>query len=71
MLKTIAWISLGAAVCWVPLSAHAQMGYGVKPGAPSTATFDRSWDRANGMFVLGKGFPPRGVRRIIGANGGA
>ena len=47
MLKTIAWISLVAAVCWVPLSAHAQTGYGVKPGAPSTSTFDRSWNRAN------------------------
>ena len=47
MLKTIAWISLGAALCWVPLSAHAQTGYGVKPGAPSTSTFDRSWNRAN------------------------
>ena len=47
MPKTIAWISLGAALCWVPLSAHAQTGYGVKPGRPSTSTFDRSWNRAN------------------------
>ena len=47
MLNTIAWISLGAALCLVPLSAHAQTGYGVKPGAPSTSTFDRSWNRAN------------------------
>ncbi len=47
MLKTIAWISLVATVYGVPLSAHAQTGYGVKPGAPSTSTFDRSWNRAN------------------------
>ena len=47
MLKTIAWISLGAALCLVPLSALAQTGYGVKPGAPSTSSFDRHWNRAN------------------------
>ena len=47
MLNTIAGISLGAVLCLVPLSAHAQTGYGVKPGAPSTSTFDRSWNRAN------------------------
>ena len=46
MLKTIAWISLGAAL-GLPISAVAQTGYGAKPGAPSTSTFDRSWNRAN------------------------
>jgi hypothetical protein len=47
MLKTIAWISLAAALCLPPISAVAQTGYGVTPGAPSTSTFDRSWNRAN------------------------
>jgi hypothetical protein len=47
MLKTIAWISLGCALCLLPISASAQTGYGVTPGAPSTSTFDRSWNRAN------------------------
>jgi hypothetical protein len=47
MLKTIAWISLGAALCSSPSAAIAQTGYGVTPGAPSTSTFDRSWNRAN------------------------
>jgi len=47
MLKTIAWTSLAAALCGAPISANAQTGYGVKPGAPSTSTFDRSWNRAN------------------------
>jgi hypothetical protein len=47
MLKTIAWISLCAALCLPPISAVAQTGYGVTPGAPSTSTFDRSWNRAN------------------------
>ena len=46
MLKTIVWISLGAAL-GLPISAVAQTGYGVKPGAPSTSSFDRSWNRAN------------------------
>jgi hypothetical protein len=46
MLKTIAWISLGAALS-LPVSAVAQTGYGVKPGAPSTSSFDRHWNRAN------------------------
>ena len=40
-------ISLGAALCFASVSANAQTGYGVKPGAPSRSTFDRSWNRAN------------------------
>jgi hypothetical protein len=47
MLKTIVWISLGAALCFAPVTANAQTGYGVKPGAPSTSSFDRHWNRAN------------------------
>jgi hypothetical protein len=47
MLKTIAWISLGAVICFASLPANAQTGYGVKPGAPSTSSFDRHWNRAN------------------------
>jgi len=47
MLKTIVWISLGVALCFAPVSANAQTGYGVKPGAPSTSSFDRHWNRAN------------------------
>ena len=47
MLRTIALISLFAAISAAPASAVAQTGYGVKPGAPSTSTFDRSWNRAN------------------------
>jgi hypothetical protein len=47
MLKTIALIGVFAAIWSLPLSAVAQTGYGVKPGAPSTSTFDRSWNRAN------------------------
>ena len=47
MLKTIALIGVFAAISSLPLSAVAQTGYGVKPGAPSTSTFDRSWNRAN------------------------
>jgi hypothetical protein len=47
MLKTFYWSGLGAVLCCVPVSANAQTGYGVKPGAPSTSTFDRSWNRAN------------------------
>ena len=35
MFRTIT-ISLGAALCFASLSANAQTGYGVKPGAPST-----------------------------------
>jgi hypothetical protein len=46
MFRTIT-ISLGVALCFASLSANAQTGYGVKPGAPSTSTFDRSWNRAN------------------------
>jgi hypothetical protein len=47
MLKTIVWFSLGAALCFAPVTANAQTGYGVKPGAPSTSSFDRHWNRAN------------------------
>jgi hypothetical protein len=47
MLKTIACFSLGAAFCLPPISAVEQTGYGVTPGAPSTSTFDRAWNRAN------------------------
>jgi hypothetical protein len=46
MFRTIT-ISLGVGLCFASLSANAQTGYGVKPGAPSTSTFDRSWNRAN------------------------
>ncbi len=47
MLKTIAGIGLAITVVLTPVSILAQTGYGVKPGAPSTSTFDRSWNRAN------------------------
>ena len=47
MLKTITWIGLAVALMLPPISAAAQTGYGVKPGAPSTSSFDRSWNRAN------------------------
>ena len=47
MLKTIASIAIGATLWLAPLSAVAQTGYGVKPGAPSTSSFDRHWNRAN------------------------
>jgi hypothetical protein len=47
MLKTLASIAVGAALCLSPILAVAQTGYGVKPGAPSTSSFDRSWNRAN------------------------
>jgi hypothetical protein len=47
MLKTTIWISLGAVLCFASLPANAQTGYGVKPGAPSTSSFDRHWNRAN------------------------
>ena len=46
MLNTIIGMSLLRGLC-VPVSATAQTGYGVTPGAPSTSTFDRSWNRAN------------------------
>ena len=46
MIRTIA-IGIGAALCFAPLKAYAQTGYGVKPGAPSTSSFDRHWNRAN------------------------
>ena len=41
MIRTIA-IGIGAALCFAPLTANAQTGYGVKPGAPSTSSFDRA-----------------------------
>ena len=47
MLKTIALIGLGAALALPSVSAVAQTGYGVTPGAPSTSTFDRSWNHFN------------------------
>lgn len=47
MLKTIAWTGLAVALILPPISAVAQTGYGVTHGAPSTSTFDRSWNRAN------------------------
>lgn len=47
MLKIVASIGVGAALCLPPVMAAAQTGYGVKPGSPSTSTFDRSWNRAN------------------------
>jgi hypothetical protein len=46
MIRTVA-IGIGAALCLAPLTANAQTGYGVKPGAPSTSSFDRHWNRAN------------------------
>jgi hypothetical protein len=46
MIRIIA-IGIGAALCFAPLMANAQTGYGVKPGAPSTSSFDRHWNRAN------------------------
>jgi len=47
MLKTIAWISLGRrSLLGTPIGSCAD-GYGVKLGASSTSTFDRSWNRAN------------------------
>jgi hypothetical protein len=47
MLKTIIGISICAGLCLQPISAIAQTGYGVTPGAPSTSSFHRSWNRAN------------------------
>jgi len=47
MFKTVISMSFGAALCFMSFSAHAQTGYGVKPGAPSRSTFDRSWNHAN------------------------
>ena len=38
-------IGVGAALAVFP--AAAQTGYGVKKNAPSTSTFDRSWNHAN------------------------
>jgi hypothetical protein len=47
MLKKIVCIGVIAGFVIAPFSVVAQTGYGVKPGAPSTSTFDRSWNRAN------------------------
>jgi hypothetical protein len=47
MPKIIVSIALGAVLSLAPVLAVAQTGYGVKPGAPSTSSFDRSWNRAN------------------------
>jgi hypothetical protein len=47
MFKTVISMSFGAALCLMSFSAHAQTGYGVKPGAPSRSSFDRSWNHAN------------------------
>jgi hypothetical protein len=47
MFKTFLRIGLGTALCLLPVLAAAQTGYGVKPGSPSTSTFDRSWNRTN------------------------
>lgn len=47
MLRFIALVAVTAALSLPPVLAHAQTGYGVKPGAPSTSSFDRSWNRAN------------------------
>lgn len=47
MPKTIVSIALGAVLSLAPVLAVAQTGYGVKPGAPSISSFDRSWNRAN------------------------
>ena len=47
MLKTIALFGLTAALASPAVPTFAQTGYGVTPGAPSTSTFDRSWNRAN------------------------
>lgn len=47
MLKAIIGIGVCAIVCFPSFTAVAQTGYGVKPGAPSTSTFDRRWNRAN------------------------
>src|SRR5271163_4496631 len=47
MRKTIVSIALGVVLSLAPVVAVGQTGYGVKPGAPSTSTFDRSWNRAN------------------------
>jgi hypothetical protein len=47
MLKAIVRIALGAALCLPAMTAVAQTGYGVSPGAPSTSTFDRAWNHAN------------------------
>jgi hypothetical protein len=46
MIRTVA-ITFGAALCFASFTANAQTGYGVKPGAPSTSSFDRHWNRAN------------------------
>jgi hypothetical protein len=47
MLRFIALVAVTAVLSLSPVLADAQTGYGVKPGAPSTSTFDRRWNRAN------------------------
>jgi hypothetical protein len=47
MLKTIALIGLTATLALPTVAAFAQTGYGVSHSAPSTSTFDRSWNHAN------------------------
>jgi hypothetical protein len=47
MLKTIALIGLTATLALPTVAAFAQTGYGVSSSAPSTSTFDRSWNQAN------------------------
>jgi hypothetical protein len=47
MLRAFACIGLSAALTLPSMSALGQTGYGVSPGAPSTSTFDRAWNRAN------------------------
>ena len=44
MLRFIALVAVTGALSLPPFLAHAQTGYGVKPGAPSTSTFDRRWN---------------------------
>ena len=45
MLRFIALVAVTAACPSRPVLADAQTGYGVKPGAPSTSSFDRHWNR--------------------------
>ena len=47
MLKTIACLSLGAALAMPAFPAAPQTGYGASNTAPSTSTFDRAWNHAN------------------------
>jgi hypothetical protein len=47
MLKSVALVALSAALSFPSVLAEAQTGYGVKPGAPSTSSLDRHWNKAN------------------------